>query len=110
MSCGLVPQQFCPVYQTCDANFMNFMYVLCFYYYTFFPFDIYRVLANLPMVVLFIPPLVVSLLIYILYLIDTPIEYLLSFFIPSITALAIPFTFIMLAGLVHESTILKIFK
>lgn len=89
---------------------MDFMYVLCFYYYTFSPFNIYKMLANLPVLVLFLPPFVVSLFIYILYLVSTPIGDFFNIFIPSLGVFAIPLTFLLFAGLVRTESVLKMFK
>ncbi len=110
MSCGITPSQFCPNFQNCDANFMNFMFVLCLYYYVFSPFNPYKLFANLPLIITLIPPFVISLFIYILYLFASPLEDLISILFPSLAVYSIPISFIFLVGLIKTKTLEVTFR
>ncbi len=112
MACGLTPAQFCPNYQNCQSNVMNFMYVLCYYYYvvTQTPNLVISILANAPIEFIYLPALAVSLMLYILYILSFASSPLFSYLIPSIVPILASIIFAFLTGAESGTALERVFK
>jgi hypothetical protein len=97
------------MYQNCDLNLFNFFFIICLYYTLYSYSSIYGWLINLPIVLITLPFLPISLLLYLFYLFGLPLVNVVNTFFPSLSAVIIPFLVFFISG-IADVRLSKLFK
>jgi len=96
-------------FRNCDLNIFNFFFILCIYYTLYNYHTVTGWLVNLPIILITLPFLPVSLLLYLFYLMALPLGDIINLFFPSISALLIPIIIFFITGLANIR-LSKVFK
>jgi len=96
-------------YQNCDLNLFNFFFILCLYYNLYSSGTIEAWLVNLPVILITLPFVPVSLLLYLFYLMALPLADLMNVFFPALSVTLIPIIIFFLIG-ISNVRLSKLFK
>ena len=96
-------------YQNCDLNIFNFFFILCLYYTLYNYHNLTAWVINLPVILVTLPFLPVSLLLYLFYLMALPLADVFNVFFPSLSIILIPIIIFFITGL-SDLRLSKIFK
>ena len=96
-------------YRNCDLNLFNFFFILCLYYNLYSYQNLTAVLVNLPVILITLPFLPVSLLLYLFYLMALPLADVFNDFFPSLSVVLIPTIIFFVTGIANIR-LSKIFK
>lgn len=96
-------------YQNCDLNIFNFFFILCLYYSLYSYGKLEAWLVNLPVILVTLPFLPVSLLLYLFYLMALPLADVFNVFFPSLSVILIPIIIFFVTG-ISNIRLSKIFK
>lgn len=88
---------------------MYFPFPLCIYYYAFTN-GFKSVLANLPILVILLPTIPVAIASYLIYLVASPIQDIISFIFPSIVSVVPAVLLVLGAGLTRGKLLDRLFK